>query len=111
MLSKEENELICRTGPGTPMGEVFRRFWMPAVLSDELEADGEPVRLKLLSEEMVAFRDSSGKVGVLERQCPHRLADMWFGRNEQNGLRCPYHGWTYDTTGKVTRTTSTTSNN
>jgi len=99
VLSKEENELICRTGPGTPMGEVFRRFWMPAVLSDELEADGSPLRLKLLGEEMVAFRDTNGQVGVLERACPHRLADMWFGRNENAGLACAYHGWKFDVDG------------
>jgi len=99
MLSREESELICRTGPGTPMGDLLRRFWMPAALSEELEADGEPLRLMIMSEPLVAFRDTSGKVGVLERQCPHRLADMWFGRNEQNGLACAYHGWKFDTAG------------
>ncbi len=100
MLSREENELLCKTGPGTPMGELFRRFWMPAVaVSDLAEAGGEPVRLKLLGENLVAFRDSDGKVGVLERQCPHRLADMWFGRNENGGLACAYHGWKFDVTG------------
>jgi phenylpropionate dioxygenase-like ring-hydroxylating dioxygenase large terminal subunit len=99
MLSKEENELITHTGPGTPMGEVFRRFWLPAVLSHELEADGSPLRLKLLGEEMVAFRNTGGQVGVLERQCPHRLADMWFGRNEDSGLACAYHGWKFDIAG------------
>jgi len=82
------------------MGKVFRRFWLPAVLSEELpEPDCEPVRLMLLSEEMVAFRDSSGRAGVLERACPHRLADMWFGRNENNGLACAYHGWKFDVDG------------
>lgn len=99
MLTREENELICRTGPGTPMGELLRRFWMPAALSDELEPDGEPLRLMIMGEPLVAFRDTSGKVGILERQCPHRLADMWFGRNEENGLACAYHGWKFDTAG------------
>jgi phenylpropionate dioxygenase-like ring-hydroxylating dioxygenase large terminal subunit len=99
MLSREENNLICRTGPGTPMGDLLRRFWMPAALSEELEPDGEPLRLMIMSEPMVAFRDTSGKVGILERQCPHRLADMWFGRNEEHGLACAYHGWKFDTSG------------
>ncbi len=99
MLSREDNELLTKTGPGTPMGELFRRFWMPAATTDELQSDGEPLRLKILGETMVAFRDTSGKVGVLERQCPPRLADMWFGRNEQGGLACAYHGWKFDVSG------------
>ncbi len=100
MLTREENELICRTGPGTPMGQLFRRFWMPALLMSDLpEPDCEPVRLKVLGENLVAFRDTNGKVGVLERQCPHRLADMWFGRNENAGLACAYHGWKFDVAG------------
>lgn len=99
MLSREENALISQTGPGTPMGELLRRFWLPALLSEELEPDGEPVRLMIMNEPLVAFRDTSGKVGILERQCPHRLADMWFGRNEQNGLACAYHGWKFDVDG------------
>jgi len=100
VLSRAENEMLCRTGPGTPMGELFRRFWMPALLVSDLpEPDCEPVRLKILGENLVAFRDSDGKVGILERQCPHRLADMWFGRNENGGLACAYHGWKFDVEG------------
>jgi len=100
MLSRAENEMLCRTGPGTPMGELFRRFWMPALLMSDLpEPDCEPRRLKILGENLVAFRDSDGKVGVLGRQCPHRLADMWFGRNESGGLACAYHGWKFDVAG------------
>ncbi len=100
MLSRAENEMLCRTGPGTPMGELVRRFWRPARLVPDLpEPDCEPVRLKVLGENLVAFRDTNGKVGVLERQCPHRLADMWFGRNENAGLACAYHGWKFDVDG------------
>src|SRR5688500_9834747 len=100
MLSKEENELLCRTGPGTPMGELFRRFWLPALLPSELPApDCPPVRLRLLSEDLVAFRDTAGKVGILAANCPHRGASLFFGRNEENGLRCVYHGWKFDVAG------------
>ena len=100
MLTKEENELITRTGPGTPMGDVFRRFWLPVALSRELpEPDCPPVRLRILTEDLVAFRDSEGQVGLLDRYCPHRGASLFFGRNEQSGLRCVYHGWKFDVTG------------
>src|SRR6266542_369139 len=100
MISKEENELLCRTGPGTPMGELFRRFWLPVALSRELpKADCPPVRLRILSEDLVAFRDTTGRVGLLGRYCPHRGASLFFGRNEENGLRCVYHGWKFDLTG------------
>jgi phenylpropionate dioxygenase-like ring-hydroxylating dioxygenase large terminal subunit len=101
MLSKQENELLSRVGPGTPMGTLMRRFWLPALLSDELPAtDGPPVRLRLLGEDLVAFRDTEGRVGVLEEGCPHRLASLWLGRNEESGLRCVYHGWKFDVTGR-----------
>ena len=93
MLSPEENELLCRVGAGTPMGELFRCFWLPAILSSEIEADGSPRRLRLLGEDMVAFRDSDGKVGILDAYCPHKSAPLFFGRNEECGLRCVYHGW------------------
>ncbi|MBF8803508.1 Rieske 2Fe-2S domain-containing protein [Pseudomonas asiatica] len=84
------------------MGEVFRRFWIPFLLPEELpEADGAPLRVKVLGEELIAFRDSEGKLGLLDRYCPHRRVDLFFGRNEQCGLRCPYHGWKFDTSGKV----------
>ena len=101
MLTREENEFITRTGPGTPMGEFWRRFWAPALLPSELpEPDCPPVRLRLLGEDLVAFRDTSGKVGLLAANCPHRGASLFFGRNEEQGLRCVYHGWKYDVTGQ-----------
>src|SRR5687767_15124524 len=100
MLSKEENDLLTRTGPGTPMGETLRRYWTPALLSWELpRPDCEPVRLMLMSERLVAFRDTEGKVGILDEACPHRGASLWLGRNEECGLRCVYHGWKFDRDG------------
>src|SRR5262245_26122642 len=100
MLSKEENELITRVGPGTPMGDVIRRCWIPALLSEELPVpDCPPVRVRLLGEDLVAFRDTEGKIGLLEAYCPHRRASMFLGRNEENGLRCVYHGWKFDVEG------------
>jgi phthalate 4,5-dioxygenase len=100
MLTKEDNELICRTGPGTPMGELFRRFWLPAVQTEEIpETDSEPLRIRMLSEDLIAFRDTSGKVGIVDVNCAHRGASLFFGRNEEHGLRCVYHGWKYDVDG------------
>ena len=100
MLSREENELLTRTGPGTPMGDVMRRYWMPAALSSELPApDCPPVRVKLLGEKLVAFRDTTGRVGLLDELCAHRRASLFLGRNEECGLRCVYHGWKYDVEG------------
>ena len=102
MLTAAENDLLTRTGPDTAMGQYFRRFWQPAALSEELpEADGPPIRLTVLGEELVAFRDSDGRVGVVDRRCPHRGADLFFGRNEECGLRCLYHGWKFDVTGRA----------
>ena len=96
MLSREENELLTRTGPGTAMGEAMRRYWMPALLGSEIaEPDGPPVRVRLLGENLVAFRDSSGRIGLLDEYCPHRRASLFFGRNEECGLRCVYHGWKF----------------
>ena len=101
MLNAETNELLTRVGPGTPMGETIRRYWMPALLSFELpEPDCAPVRLKLLGESLVAFRDTSGRIGIVAERCPHRGASLWLGRNEEDGLRCVYHGWKYDVTGQ-----------
>ncbi|AET94340.1 Rieske (2Fe-2S) region (plasmid) [Burkholderia sp. YI23] len=101
MLRKEQNDLVTQTGPGAPMGELFRRFWLPALLSEELaEPGGEPVRLQLLSERMLAFRDSEGKLGLIDEFCAHRGVSLWFGRNEEGGIRCPYHGWKYDVNGQ-----------
>ena len=100
MLSKADNDLLTQIGPGTPMGEVFRRFWLPALLSVELsEPDCAPLRLRLLGEDLVAFRDTNGQVGVIDSACPHRRAGLFFGRNEECGLRCVYHGWKFDVEG------------
>ena len=100
MLSQEDNELLCKVGPGTPMGTLLRRFWTPAMLSDELPGpDCDPVRLRLLGEDLVAFRESKGNVGILDNYCPHRRASLFFGRNEECGLRCVYHGWKFDANG------------
>ncbi len=101
MLSKEENELLTRVGPGTPMGDLMRQYWIPMLLSSELaEPDGPPLRMRLLGEELIAFRDTNGRVGLLAANCAHRGASLFFGRNEEAGLRCVYHGWKYDVTGK-----------
>ena len=101
MLSAADNEILVRTGPGTPMGEYFRRYWLPVALSRELaEPDGPPLRVKVMGECLVAFRDTQGRVGVIEPECAHRGASLFFGRNEDGGLRCIYHGWKYDVTGK-----------
>jgi len=101
MLTAEENRTLTLTGPGSAMGHVFRRYWQPALLSRELpEPDGAPLRVKLLGEDFVAFRDSDGRVGIVEPQCSHRGANLFFGRNEQCGLRCVYHGWKFDVHGQ-----------
>jgi phthalate 4,5-dioxygenase len=101
MLTQEMNEFLTRTGPGTPMGELFRRYWIPALLDAELpERDCPPVRVKLLGEKLVAFRDTEGRIGMLDEFCAHRGASLWFGRNEECGLRCCYHGWKYDVNGQ-----------
>jgi phthalate 4,5-dioxygenase oxygenase subunit len=100
MLKPEENDRLVRVGPGTPGGALFRRYWQPALMSSELgENDGPPVRVRLLGEDLVAFRDSSGAVGLVDAFCPHRRAPMFFGRNEERGLRCVYHGWKFDRNG------------
>jgi phenylpropionate dioxygenase-like ring-hydroxylating dioxygenase large terminal subunit len=100
MLKPEDNERLVRVGPGTPGGALFRRYWQAAALSEELpENDGPPVRVRLLGEDLVAFRDSDGRVGLVDAYCPHRRAAMFFGRNEECGLRCVYHGWKFDVDG------------
>jgi phthalate 4,5-dioxygenase oxygenase subunit len=100
MISRENNELLTRTGPGTPMGEVLRRYWVPAVMSSEIAAcDSPPVKLKLLGEELIAFRDTNGRVGVVHEKCPHRTVSLWLGRNEECGIRCVFHGWKFDVDG------------
>jgi phenylpropionate dioxygenase-like ring-hydroxylating dioxygenase large terminal subunit len=101
MLSQEQNDRLTQTGPGTPLGRLFRSYWIPALLSEELpEPDCPPVRVKLLSERMIAFRATDGRLGLLDEFCAHRGVSLWFGRNEECGLRCPYHGWKYDVTGQ-----------
>jgi nitrite reductase/ring-hydroxylating ferredoxin subunit len=100
MLTVEDNELLTCTGPGTPMGALIRRYWIPALFSEQIaEPDGPPRRVKLLGESLVAFRDSSGRIGMLDEHCPHRTASLFFGRNEECGLRCVYHGWKFDVEG------------
>ncbi|MDH4189739.1 MAG: aromatic ring-hydroxylating dioxygenase subunit alpha [Betaproteobacteria bacterium] len=100
-MKAEQNELLTRTGPGTPMGELFRRYWIPALLASELPGpDCAPVRVKLLSERLIAFCDTQGRLGLIDEFCAHRGVSLWFGRNEESGLRCPYHGWKYDVTGQ-----------
>ena len=100
MLSDVDNQYMCRIGPGTPMGEYVRRFWLPFLLPEELpEPDCPPVRTTLLGEELVAYKDSNGEIGLLDNNCPHRRASLFFGRNEESGLRCVYHGWKYDVNG------------
>ena len=101
MLRAQQNELLTQTGPGTPMGQLFRSYWIPALLAEELpENECPPVRVKLLSERLLAFRDTEGRYGLIDEFCAHRGVSLWFGRNEQSGLRCPYHGWKYDVTGQ-----------
>src|SRR5688500_17488294 len=101
MLSVEDNEMITQCGPGTPMGNLMRQYWLPAIQSDELPApDCPPLRIRLLNENLIAFRATSGRVGLIDDACPHRGASMFFGRNEEDGLRCVYHGWKFDTFGQ-----------
>jgi len=105
MLSREENELLTRTDPGTPAGELFRRYWIPALLSEEIPAaDCPPVRVRLLGEDLVVFRDTHGRIGILDEHCSHRGTSLYYGRNEDCGLRCIYHGWKYDVEGNVLET-------
>jgi len=102
MFSKEDNERLCRVGPDTPMGKTFRSMWMPFLMPEELPGpDCPPIRVRLLGEDLVAFRDTNGKIGLLDRYCPHRRVDLFFGRNEECGLRCVYHGWKFDVTGAI----------
>ncbi len=102
MLTRDENELLCRVEGDAPMGQLMRRHWIPACLSEEVaEPDGPPVKIRLLGEDLVVFRDSDGRLGVLDEYCPHRRASLVFGRNEECGLRCLYHGWKMDVEGNV----------
>jgi phthalate 4,5-dioxygenase oxygenase subunit len=97
MLSAEDNVLLTRIDPGTPMGSLMRHYWIPALPSDRLPGpDCDPVRVRLMGESLVAFRDTEGRVGLLDERCPHRTASLYFGRNEESGIRCVYHGWKFD---------------
>jgi len=99
MLTKEENELLSRVGAGTPMGEMMRQYWMPVIYDWELEPDGQPQRVRVLGEDLLAWRNTSGKPAFTQERCPHRGAGFFFGRNEEDGLRCAYHGWKFDVGG------------
>ena len=101
MISREENELLTQTGAGTPCGELLRRYWQPVALSEELKAEGAPLAVTLMGEELAIFRDHKGRIGVLDAHCCHRGADLTYGRLEDGGLRCIYHGWLYDVEGKI----------
>ena len=101
MLRKEINDLLTQTDVDKPMGQLFRQYWIPALLTRELpEDDCPPVRVKLLGERLIAIRDSKGRYGLMDEFCAHRGVSLWFGRNEEGGIRCPYHGWKYDHTGQ-----------
>ncbi len=105
MLSKKDNERITRTDNGAPLGQLMRRYWLPTLLSEEIsEPDGRPVRVRILGEELVAFRDSEGRIGLLDEHCAHRGSSLVYGRNEESGLACIYHGWKYNVDGKVVDT-------
>jgi len=99
MTTAAEGRELALVGPSTPMGELMRRYWIPACKSSELQSDGAPIRLKLLGEKLIAFRDSTGRPGIMDHRCPHRCASLFLARNEENGIRCVYHGWKYDVEG------------
>ena len=104
MLRAEDNVFLTESGPGTRMGELLRRFWLPVLLSEELpEPDGDPKKIIVMGEELLAFRDTDGEVGLIDQYCPHRGANLWFGRNEECGIRCVYHGWKFDADRAVRR--------
>ncbi len=104
MLTREENDLVTQTGPGTPCGQLLRSYWQPAALSEELPPGGPPIPLRLFSEDLVLFRDEGGRIGLLDLHCSHRATDLSYGRIEDGGLRCVYHGWLYDVNGKCLQT-------
>ncbi|HEY2555404.1 MAG TPA: Rieske 2Fe-2S domain-containing protein [Candidatus Cybelea sp.] len=104
MLTREENDLLCRVGPNAPMGKTMRRYWVPAILSEELEPAGDPKRIRLFGEDLVAFRDDRGRVGLLDENCPHRGASLALARSEGCALRCLYHGWKVDVDGNILET-------
>lgn len=101
MLSEDQNRFLTQVGPGTPMGALLRSYWIPVLYSHELSEPGAgPIRVRLLGESLIAFRDTAGRIGLLDHHCPHRLASLFYGRNEEGGIRCAYHGWQFDVDGK-----------
>ena len=100
MLSPQDNETLVRVGPGTPMGRFMRLYWVPFLRASDVDVDGQPHRVRLFGEDLVAFRDTSGRVGLVDHACPHRGAPLVFGRNEHEGLRCVYHGWKFGVDGR-----------
>jgi phthalate 4,5-dioxygenase oxygenase subunit len=102
MTTAAENELLTRTGRGTPMGDLMRQYWIPACLSSELKPGAPPIRLMLLGEKLIAFRETSGRIGIMDHRCPHRATSLFFGRAEGDGIRCIYHGWKFDASGQCT---------
>src|ERR1700712_3283923 len=100
MLSHEDNETLVRVGPETSMGRLMRLYWIPFLKASDVTPDGPPHRVRLLGEDLVAFRDTSGRLGLVDHACPHRGAPLVFGRNEDDGIRCIYHGWKFDVTGQ-----------
>ena len=111
MQIKDENELLTRTGPGTLMGELMRQYWVPVLKSSELEPGKRVKRVKLLGEDLVAFRTKNGKLGLMGEFCSHRRASLYFGRVEETGLRCSYHGWAYALDRPMHRAAQSTSGN
>ena len=102
MITQEENDLLCLVEGAVPMGTIMRQHWVPACMSEEVaERDGKPARVRLLGEDLVVFRDSEGRLGAIDEFCRHRGASLAFGRNENCGLRCLYHGWKFDVNGNV----------
>jgi phthalate 4,5-dioxygenase oxygenase subunit len=99
MTNAIESEQLTRIGPGTVMGDLMRQYWLPAAKSSEVTSGGDPRRLMLLGEKLIAFRDNTGRVGVMDHRCPHRCASLFYGRNEDGGIRCVYHGWKFDADG------------
>src|SRR5487761_1762353 len=104
MLSKTENEFITRVGPGTPAGEMLRRYWYPIAIADELTPEQPTKFVRVLGEDLVLFLDKAGRVGLLADHCSHRSASLLYGRVEERGIACAYHGWLYDTQGNILET-------
>jgi 5,5'-dehydrodivanillate O-demethylase len=104
MLTQEENEMLTRVGPGTPAGELLRRYWLPVAVAGEITAENPTQLVRILGETLVLFRDKSGRVGLIDDRCAHRGASLCYGRVEERGIACPYHGWLYNTKGDCLET-------